>query len=172
VKTSPKILGRFLWFERDNVRFAAPMECLQEVLPLPRLRVLPAAEPSLAGLMILREHVLPVFDPASLFEGAPASAASAKNVIVLTLSDRPSFALVAEKVGQVLSLPSPMPLSKAAKFPAAFSGELKSSDGPLLLILNVPGFAETMELSGASPASLAAAPTLSPQNQAMPHQFN
>jgi chemotaxis signal transduction protein len=140
-----------LWFQREGVLFAAPIECLQELLPSSRLRPLPMAEPSLAGLMIFRERVLPVFDPASLLHDKPAAATAAKSVIVLTLSDQPALGLLTEKVGQVVSLPTPQPLSQKAKFPAAFSGQLRTSDGLALLVLNVPAFAESMELLKHSP---------------------
>ena len=125
------------------------MTQLQEVLPLRQLRSLPAAEPSLVGFMSLREHVLPVFDPASIAGLGSVPPIQSVNAIVLSLEGKPTFALIAETVGHMVSLPSPSPLSLPARMPAAFGGEIPpgSHSAERLLILDVVAFAVMMGLS-------------------------
>lgn len=138
---------RFLWFTRAGIRFAASMEYLQEVLPLTGLRKLPAAEPSLSGLIILRELILPVFDPVAFISLNPVPVQAQANAIVLRLAGRPALAVVAEEVGQVVALPPPPRVSSPVRLAAAFAGELAPAGGGHTFILNVPEFAALMGLS-------------------------
>jgi chemotaxis signal transduction protein len=138
----------FLWFQRAGKTFAVPMECLQGVLSDPGLRPLPVAEPALAGLMILREMVLPVFDPA-LFVGLQIPPRLASPIVVLLrLENQPCLGLLAEKVGKVIELPAPAPLSTQVRLPVAFIGETKSKASSRSLVLNIPALARAMGLMG------------------------
>lgn len=132
---------RHLWFRRAGLRFAASMEYLQEVLNAPPLRPLPGAEPALAGLMRLREHILPVLDPWSLTTSRPGRAPETAVIIVLALSGKPVLGLLAETVGKVVQLPSPSPLAKPARIPNAFAGQCRSAGQSRLFVFDVPTLA-------------------------------
>ena len=147
MKTTSNPGPQYLWFERAGRRFAASMSHLQEVLSTPALRPVPAVEPALTGLMILREHVLPVFDPASLASSEPAAGVSSPIVIVLGLQGQPALGLLAEKVGKVVDLPAPVPLTTATRFSAAFAGESCASGAPRVLVLDAAALAATMGLA-------------------------
>jgi purine-binding chemotaxis protein CheW len=139
----------YLWFERAGMRFAASMNHLQEVLSAPALRPVPATEPALTGLMILREHVLPVFDPASLASSEPSPQVASPIVIVLGLHGRPALGLLAEKVGKVMELPEPVPLTTPARLARTFAGESSRPGAPRLLVLDADGLAAAMGLGAA-----------------------
>jgi len=147
------VTSRFLWFERANKYFAVSMDHLQEVLPAPILRSLPVAEPALTGLITLREHVLPIFDPASLASAELSPAASSPIVIVLGLEGRPELGLLAEKVGKVVDLPAPTPLTFSTRLSTAFSGESSIPGLPRLLILDAIALAAMMGLADANPSN-------------------
>jgi chemotaxis signal transduction protein len=140
---------QYLWFERAGMRFATSMTHLQEVLSSPALRPLPAVEPALSGLIVLREHVLPVFDPASLAGCGPTPEVGSPVVVVLGLDGQPTMGLLAEKVGKVIELPEPVPLTMDTRLSATFAGESSGPGASRLLVLNAPALAETMGLGGA-----------------------
>jgi chemotaxis signal transduction protein len=142
---------QYLWFERAGMRFAASMAHLQEVLSAPALRPLPAVEPALSGLMVLREHVLPVFDPASLAGCGPTPEVGSPIVVVLGLEGRPAMGLLAERVGKVVELPDPVPLTIDTRLSTTFAGESTGPGASRLLVLNAAALAETMGLAGANP---------------------
>ena len=142
--------SRYLWFERAGMRFAASMDHLQQVLSAPSLRPIPASEPALSGLMILREHVLPVFDPALLAEDRTPAEPASPTVIVLSLNGRPALGVLAEKIGKVVELRIPRPLSTTPRFPAAFSGETRNTDAPRTLLLDAEALAAAMGLGEAA----------------------
>jgi len=144
--------SRFLWFDRGGARFAVAMENLQEVLPLPALRTLPVSEPSLAGLMVVREFILPVFDPALMAGSAAVPRQALANAVILNLGDRPLFALIAEEVGKVIPLSAPRRISTPVRLPAAFAGELPAPGSERMLILNPNEFALAMGLTAPPPA--------------------
>jgi len=139
--------GRYLWFNRGGMRFAAAMENLQEVLPLQSLRTLPVSERALMGLIVVRNLILPVFDPALLSGEATVSMSGQKNVVVLRLQGIPTFAVAAEGVGQVVALPAPGQASGSLRIPSAFLGEVKLTGNQRLLVLNPAGLAATMGLA-------------------------
>jgi chemotaxis signal transduction protein len=121
--------SRYLWFQRHNRLYAVHMEHLQEVFPAPQLRILPASEPSLVGLLSLRDHVFPVFDPQSFAGHTEASIdLSNKIVIALTIEGRLTCGLLAEKVGKVISLPALLPITAPVRHSAAFAGEFKTTN--------------------------------------------
>jgi chemotaxis signal transduction protein len=144
---------RFLWFNRAGIRFAAVMEHLQEVLPLTGLRPLPASEPALAGLMVLRDTILPVFDPALLLSSTPAPLHALVHAIVLRLEGQAVFAVMAEEVGQVISLPPPARMSCPVRLAAAFAGEWIAPDKTRSHNLDIPRLAAVMGLHNPIPAS-------------------
>lgn len=148
---------RFLWFVRGEKRFAAAMDYLQEVLPLPPLRSLPASEPSLAGLMVLRETILPVFDPLLLAGSTAGDRTASASAVVLRLAGRPVLAIIAEEVGHVVKLTAPPQKDDSVRVPAAFIGTLQSAEQATLL-LNVPQFAVLMGLADSLPAGSMAVP--------------
>jgi len=137
---------RHLWFERAGTRFAAPMSHLQEVLSSPRIHPIPAVEPALAGLMILREEVIPVFDPAFLRSSELSREISSPVVIVLGVQGKPLLGLLAEKVGKVIDLPATKPLTSPARISAAFSGDFSSPGSPPALVLDAMALANAMGL--------------------------
>jgi hypothetical protein len=139
-------LRRHIWFERCGLRLAAPMEELQEVLQAPTLRPLPAAERSLAGLMTLRERILPVFDP-WLFASSerPKPVASAV-VLVLGDSDQPTLGLLVERVGEAIELPSLLPLTLKVRLPVAFAGQCQQTGQPRVLVVNPGSLAAALGL--------------------------
>jgi chemotaxis signal transduction protein len=149
------IFNRYLWFERGGLRFAAPMEQLQEVLPLPAVRPVHGAEASLAGFMMLRELVLPLFDPALLVNPPSESLPRASVVVVLSLQERIYFGLLAERVGKVIELPPPRPLGMPTRVPAAFSGECKPASQGRLVLMSVEGLTAAMGLAEAFGAEAA-----------------
>ena len=132
--------------------FAIPMRHLQEVLPVPALCRLPGAEPVLAGLMKLRDHVLPVFDPLSMAHSAAVPHGAPGIVIVLILGDQPVLGLLADTVGKVVELTVPGPLSGSVRMPTAFSGEVSAPDQARMLVVDVPAFANDMGLMELPPA--------------------
>jgi chemotaxis signal transduction protein len=146
---------RFLWFVRGEQRFAAAMEHLQEVLPLPALRSLPASEPALAGLMVLRDTIVPVFDPCLMTGSTPRARRASASAVVLRLAGRPVLALIAEEVGQVIRFSAHPVKTEFARLRAAFVGEVGTSSKDRTLLLNIPEFAALMGLTSApSGASL------------------
>jgi purine-binding chemotaxis protein CheW len=134
-----------LWFQRSGKLFAVPMEYLQEVIPVEHLRPLPAAEPALAGLMTLRERVVPVLEPLSLagYESAPITSPI---VIVIAIGGTPIMGLLAESVGKVVELAAPLPLTITARLPEVFAGEVGGDGKPRLLVINAPVLAAQMGL--------------------------
>jgi chemotaxis signal transduction protein len=106
-------------------------------------------EPALSGLMLLRDDVLPVFDPASLVGSQSAAPATATVVIVLGLQGQPALGLLAEQVGKVVDLPRAVPLTTTTRLPAAFTGQSGLADGPRLLIVDAGSLAATMGLTKA-----------------------
>lgn len=142
---------RHLWFERAGTRFAASMSHLQEVLSAPVIHPIPAVETALAGLMILREEVIPVFDPASLTSSELSQGISSPAVIVLGFQGQPLLGLLAEKVGKVVDLPFPEPLTSPARLSAAFSGEFASPGSPRVLVLDAIALAIAMGLIRTDP---------------------
>ena len=159
---TPTASSRYLWFERAGMRFAASMDNLQQVLSAPALRPIPATEPSLSGLMILREHVLPVFDPASLAEDKPAPGIASPAVIVLSLQGRPALGVLAEKIGKVIELRIPRPLSVPTRRPEAFLGETRNSEMPRTLLLDAEALAAAMGLAPGADEAPASADFASP----------
>jgi chemotaxis signal transduction protein len=122
------------------------MDHLQEVLPAPTLRPLPGTDSGLAGLMVLRNQVLPVLDPWFLTTERPSEALQMNTIVVLSLNGIPIFGLLAEVIGKVVPLASPAPLSRAVRLPAAFSGQCHSSGQSRLLVVNVPALATALGL--------------------------
>jgi chemotaxis signal transduction protein len=151
IATASGLSDRYLWFVRGETRFAAAMDYLQEVLPLPPLRSLPASDPSLAGLMVLRETILPVFDPQLLAGSTARERKASVSAVVLRLAGRPVFALIAEEVGQVVKLAAHPEKADSARIPAAFIGIVRSTNQARTLLLNVPQFAALMGLAASLP---------------------
>ena len=143
---------KYLWFERAGRRFAVSMDDLQEVLPSPALRPLPAGDPALSGLMFLREEVLPVFDPAALAGFRTASGLGAPVVIVLEMEGCPIMGLLAEAVGKVVELPVPTPMVASTRLGAVFAGVSGGSGQPKALVFDTAALAATMGLAVELPA--------------------
>lgn len=135
-----------LWFQRAGKLFAAPMDYLQEVIPVQSLRPLPASEPALAGLMTLREHVIPVLDPLSL-AGYASAEISSPIVIVLGMQGKAVLGLLTESVGKVVELAIPMPLTIEARLPGVFVGEVGGEGKPRLLVIDPPSLIRHMGLA-------------------------
>ena len=140
-------LRRHLWFKRSGSFFAVPVEHLQEALLMSALRPLPAAEPALAGFIVLRERVLPILDPLSI-AGMPASGSNSSAIVIaLALHSEPVLGLLAEEVGKVVELPAPAPLTKPARIPKSFAGEFSGPDAARLMIFDVAGLAAVFGLT-------------------------
>ncbi|HYG34266.1 MAG TPA: chemotaxis protein CheW [Clostridia bacterium] len=150
--TANPLQSRFLWFERAGQTFAVSMDCLHEVLSAPALRPVPVTEPALKGLMVLREYVLPVFDTALLANSEMPPSVTSPIVILLGLYGRPFLGLLAERVGKVIELPPPGPLTVPMRLSAAFAGETKGPDRARIHIFDVPALAATMGLAAEATA--------------------
>ena len=137
---------RSLWFERGDQKFAVSMDCLYEVLSVTTLHPVPATEPALAGLTVLRGQVFPVLDPALLagFEAPPVSASPV--VVLLGVRGQPCLGLLAEKVGKVVGLSAPTPLSSKVRLRVAFSCETKHREMPRVFVLDIPALAVALGL--------------------------
>ncbi len=158
--TSAKAEHPHLWFERAGNFFAVPMDNLQEVLPVPALRPLPAADPALTGLIALRDRVLPVFDPLILAGCSTGPSAPAGSIVIVLKGDRHhGLALLAEKVGKIVELTSLDPLAAGARVPIAFAGESRLTDQRRLLIVEVASLAQVMGLHECDAADASATAT-------------
>jgi chemotaxis signal transduction protein len=161
VKTAPIADLRYLWFEWAGGHFAAPMDHLQEVLSGPALRPLPAVEPAFAGLMVLREHVLPVFDPMAFANSQSSGSAGSPFVVVLGFEGQPALGLLAEKIGKVVSLSAPVRQAVTLRVPAAFAGETNLAGSGGVLVFDISSLATAMGLARMS-AGLRSERPLSP----------
>lgn len=113
MKDSSSGLVVHLIAQRAGQRFALPVSCVREVLPLPELEPVPLAPPELLGSFQLRGEIVPVVRPDSLLaienpETSPA--------VLALLHERDAIcALAFERVLGVVSLSSsdllPHPLS-------------------------------------------------------------
>jgi hypothetical protein len=138
---------RYLWFQRQSRLYALPMEHLQEVLPAPDLRTLPASEPALAGLMSLRDYVFPVFDPQSFASSPDETADAARIVIALSIRGRVACGLLAEKFGKVISLPALLPVTLQVRLAPVFAGEFSTTNSKENgLVFNILELARAMGL--------------------------
>ena len=146
-ESSPSSAQQHIWFERCGQAFAAPMEQLQEVLSAPALRPLPAGEPALAGLMMLRNWILPVFDPLSLVNPGSPEAFNAGVVLVLGPPGQPLLGLIAERVGKVVELFDIERVSRRVRLPVAFAGEWQSPGQSRMLVVNPAALAAAMGLA-------------------------
>lgn len=139
---------RYLWFRRGDLTFAAPMESLQEVICAFELRPLPGAEPSLAGLTVIRDSVLPIFDPADYLRERSARNPDGRFAVILSVVGEPAFGVLADGIGKVVVVPEISGLSLISRVPETFLGEATGPDGRLILI-NPTEFARVMQLGGA-----------------------
>lgn len=146
LKTPTEFKSRQLWFERANQTYGASMDHLLEVLTAFTLRPVPALDASMAGLIVLRGQVIPVFDPALLAGQRAQSPGKSPAVILLGAQGRASLGLLADKVGKVIQSPMPSPLTAPIRLQAAFAGEVVGPKMARMFILNFPELAAAFGL--------------------------
>jgi purine-binding chemotaxis protein CheW len=90
-------------FSVGGETFGLPVEVVQEVLMEQQVTPVPLAPAHVAGLLVLRGQIMPAIDLRRVF-GMPARAADAPHRVIVTTAAGRLQALVADDVGDVVSL--------------------------------------------------------------------
>jgi purine-binding chemotaxis protein CheW len=123
----------YVLFQLGESEYAAPLDDVREIVRLDGLERLPAAQPPLAGLVVLRGSPLPVFDVRPIL-AAGAAPDVRGDVLVMTL-DGDTVGVAVDRVQAVLP-PDALPEADAPAraLPAYVVGVRRHDDGPVLLV--------------------------------------
>jgi purine-binding chemotaxis protein CheW len=93
-------------FEVDGQEYAAPIECVQEIVQAPEsFTAIPHSPHSVLGVMILRSRLLPLVSLRSLFGLEDTGMQESYRVVVLRVANGLSVGVVMDRVNEVLRVP-------------------------------------------------------------------
>ena len=145
----------FVILQIGNRRFALPSENVVELAPPVRLHRFPHTSPLLAGVIVRRGRIVPVYDAASLLVGSSPSA-QRFYLIARRQANQPGD-LGAIGVSGECELASGEVLSPEADRPAWVVGTLRSKD-EAVEVLDFSRLASSRPAVGSSPEGVEARP--------------
>lgn len=102
---APRITFVTLFVEERE--FALPLHAIDEIAPAPpRIAAMDAREGELLGVVVRHGRLLPIVSLRALLGLPPAANGVPGRLVVVRLDDAPAFGLVADRQGEVLSLPA------------------------------------------------------------------
>ncbi len=130
-----------LLFLLDGERYALPCERVEAVVPRVRLRALPRAPATVAGLLNYRGALVHVVDLAQLVLHRPCTERLNTRIILTRLRLKPDHerlvGLLAERVLDALPCESEAPAPATGQTPSApfLGAQIKTGDGPARLVV-------------------------------------
>ena len=124
----------FVLLQIGERRFALPADIVAELAPPVRLHTFPHASPSIAGVIVRRGHIVPVYDSDSVLAGKPSSAHRFYLIARRRVDKTAEFGAIAVNGECELAMCEMLP--PPAERPSYITGTL-AIDGELLGVLDL-----------------------------------
>ena len=135
----------FLTFEVAGQEFALDIGLVQEIIGLPRdIAAAPRLDGAVAGMMVLREQLLPLLSTRELLGFPPASASEARAKVIVASISGALVGLVADRARAVISVdpdlidPVPPVLQARLDGEARIKSIYRGEDGRRLISILAP----------------------------------